>query len=94
MSQLQYYEEDWNDHHHSSPNQWRYNAFESYYQPSFQQSSSYSLFSNQPIEEEFDIKRSEKVILEYLQSPNSTDSSIPQNLQIHDPYSIFQVPPQ
>ena len=64
-----------------------------YYQPSFQQSS-YTPFSDQPIEEEFDIKRSEKAILEYLQSRNSTDSSIPQKSQIQDPYSIFQVSPQ
>jgi len=43
------------------------------------------------IEEGFDIKRTEKAILEYLQSQNSTDSSIPKNSQIQNPYSIFQV---
>ena len=46
---------------------------------------------DQPIEEGFDIKRSEKAIIKYLQSQNSTDSSIPQNSQIQDPYSIFQI---
>ena len=94
MPQSQYYKQDWNNHLYSSQNQWGYNSPESYYQPPFQQSSSYTLFSNQPIEEEYDIERSRKAILEYLQSRNSTNSIIPQNSQIQDPYSIFQVPQQ
>jgi len=83
-----------NNHHYSSLSQWGYNTPELYYQPLFQQSSSCTPFSDQPIEERFDIKRSEKAILEYLQSRNSIDSSIVQNSQILDHYSIFQVPPQ
>ena len=67
---------------------------QSYYQPPFQQSSSYTPFSGQPIEEESDIEWSRKVIFEYMESQNSIDSSIPQNSQIQDPYSFFQVPPR
>jgi len=92
MPQSQYYEQDWDNHHHSSPSQWGYNSLLSYCQPPFQQSSSYALFSDQSINEESDIERSRKAILEYLESQNSIDSSIPQNSQIQDPYSIFSSP--
>jgi len=51
MPMSQYYEQDWNDHHHSSPSQWGYNSPESYGQPPYQQPISYTPYQDQPFEE-------------------------------------------
>ena len=42
MTQSQYNEQDWNNHHYSSQSQWEYNAPEPYCQPPFQPFSSYT----------------------------------------------------
>ena len=53
MPQLQYYEQDSDDHYHSSLIQWGYNSIESYYQLSYQHLASYTP-PEQPIEEPID----------------------------------------
>ena len=35
VSQSQYYEQDWNNHYHSSQSRWGYNSPESYGQPPY-----------------------------------------------------------
>ena len=54
MPQSQYYKQDWNNHHHSSQSQWRYNSPESYSQPPYQHPASYTPSPKQPLEELID----------------------------------------
>jgi len=54
MPQSQYYEQDWNNHHHSLQSQWRYNSLEYYGQPPNQHPASYTPFPEQPLEELID----------------------------------------
>ena len=42
MPQSQYYEQDWNNHHYSSQNQWGYNSPELYCQLPYQHLASYN----------------------------------------------------
>jgi len=46
MPQPQYYEQDWDDHHHSSPIQWGYNFPESDYQQPDQHLASYTQYQD------------------------------------------------
>ena len=59
-AQPQYYEQDWDDHHYSSSNQWGYNSLESYYQQTNQHSASYTQYQDQPIEEKSYLENSLK----------------------------------
>ena len=43
MPQSKYYEQECDNHYHSSPSQWGYNSPESYYQQAYQQTASYTL---------------------------------------------------
>jgi len=54
MPQSQYYEQDWNNHHHSSKSQWGYNSSESYSQLPYQHPAPYTLSPEQPLEESID----------------------------------------
>ena len=64
-------------------------------QQSYQHPPSYTLFQDQPIEEKLDLEKSFEAFLESTRKFEiSTDSSILQNFQIQDPYSMFQVPQQ
>jgi len=95
MPQSQYYEQDWNNHLHSSSSQWRYTSPESYCDPHFQHSASYTPCQEQSIEEKSKLTKSLEALLEsQRQFQNMTDLILSQNFQIKDPYSIFQVPPQ
>ena len=84
MPQSQYYEQDWNNHMHSSLNHWEYNSPELFYQPSYQHS--YNSCLEQPIEE----KSTHDKILEYVyeserQVQKMKDSRAHQDFQIQDP---------
>ena len=46
MPQSQYYEQEWDNHHHSSPSQWGYNSPESYHQQPHQQTASYNPYQD------------------------------------------------
>ena len=46
MPQPKYYEQDWDDHHHSSPIQWGYNFPESDYQQPDQHLASYTQYQD------------------------------------------------
>ena len=91
MSQSQYYEQDWNNHHHSSQSQWGYNSPESYSQPPYQHLTSYTPSPEQTLEESVDWEKRMEA-LEELERPIQIleDIKSPQNFQIKDPYSIFQ----
>ena len=94
MPQPQYYEQDWDDHHHSLPSQWGYNSSESYYQQPDQHSAPHTQYQDQPIEEKSSLEKSFEAFLESTrQFQVSTDSIFAKNCQVQDPYSIFQVPP-
>jgi len=68
---------------------------ESYDQPPYQHPFSYTPYQEQSIEEKSSLEKSFEVFLESTrQIQISTNSSIPQNFQIQNSYSIFQVPPQ
>jgi len=54
IPQSQYYERDWNNHHHSSQRQCEYNSPESYDQKPYQHPASYASFLKQPIKEPID----------------------------------------
>ena len=54
VPQSQYYEQDWNNYHHSSPSQWGYNSPEYYGQPPYQHPASYTPSPEQPLEEPID----------------------------------------
>ena len=62
--QSQYYEQDWNNYHHSSPSQWGYNSPESYCQPPFQHSALNFPRHDQPIEEKSEVTKSIEVMIE------------------------------
>ena len=64
MSQSQYYEKEWHNHHDSSPSQWGYNFPESYYQQPYQLTVSYTPYQDQAIEEEFSLEKSFEAFLE------------------------------
>jgi len=83
MPQSQVYGQNWNNHLYSSPSKWGYNALEPNCQPPFQQSSSYTHFSEQLTEEQ---------ILEELERriKKLEDATY----QTQDSYSSFQAPPQ
>ena len=57
MPQSQYYEQDWNNHYHSSQSQWGYNSPESYGQPPYQKSDSYTRYQDQPMKKNLNYKR-------------------------------------
>jgi len=57
MPESQYYEQDWNNHHHSSQSQWGYNSFESFGQPPYQHPASYTPSPGKPLEEPIDWKK-------------------------------------
>ena len=63
MSHPQYYEQNWNDHHHFSSSQWGCNLSESYGQPPYQQPASYIPYQDQSIEEKSDLKKSLEAFL-------------------------------
>jgi len=44
LPQPEYYEQDWDDHHHSSSSQWGYNSPDIYYQQPDQHSTSYTQY--------------------------------------------------
>jgi len=90
MLQPQYYEQDWDDHHHPSSSQWGYNSPESYYQQSGQHLASYTQYQDQPIEAKFFL---EKIFEAFLETTRQLQISTDSNSQVQDPYSIFQVPP-
>jgi len=62
--QPHYYEQDCDDHHHSSLSQWGYNSPESYYQQLDQYSVSCAQYQDQPIEEKSSLEKSFEAFLE------------------------------
>ena len=95
MPQSQYYEQEWDKHHHSSLSQWGYNSPESYYQQPYQQTASYNPYQDQPIEEKSSLEKTFEAFLESTRQVQIIANSIlPNNSQIQDPYSNFQVQPQ
>jgi len=80
MLQCQYYEQDWNNHHHSSQSEWEYNSPKSYGQPSYQHTPSYIAYQDQPIKEKFDLtKRIEALIESQNQFLDTMDSQSHKN---------------
>ena len=63
MPQSQYYEKDWNNHHHYSQSQWGYNSPESYDQPPYQHLTSYTPYQDQHIEEKSELEKSLEAFL-------------------------------
>ena len=95
MSQSQYYEQDWNNHHYSSQSQLGYNSPESYCQPPFHHSASNFSSHNQPIEEKYEVKKSIEAMIESQeQQLKMMDSQFSQHSQIQEPYSMFHVSQQ
>ena len=95
MPQFQYYEQEWDNHHHSSLSQWGYNSPESYYQQLYQQTASYTPYQDQPIKEKSSLEKTFEAFLESTRQVQIiADSILPNNFQIQDPYSNFQVQPQ
>ena len=71
-----------------------YNSPESYYQQPFQQTTSYNPYQDQPIEEKSSLEKTFEVFLESIRQVQIiADSVLPNNSQIQDPYSNFQVQP-
>ena len=92
MPQSQYYEQDWNNHHYSSQNQWGYNSPESYCQPPFQHSTYNFPSHDQLIEKKSKAMKSIEFMIESQeQKLKMMDSQFLQDSQIQDPYSMFQV---
>ena len=90
----QYYEQEWDNHPHSSPSQWGYNSPESYYQHSYKQTTSYTPYQDEPIEEKSSLQKTFETFLEFTRQVQIiTDSILPNNFQIQDLYSNFQVQP-
>jgi len=94
MPQSQYYKQDWDNHHDPSLSQSGYNYPESYYQQPYQQTASYTAYQDQPIEENLLYKSFEAFLESTRQLQIQTDPILPNNFQIEDLYSNFQVPPQ
>ena len=69
---------------------------ESYYQQPYQQTASYNPYQDQPIEEKSSLEKTFEAFLESTRQVQIiADSILPNNSQIQDPYSNFQVqPPQ
>ena len=88
MPQSQYYEQEWDNYHYSSPSQWGYNSPESYYQQPYQQTTSYTPYQDQPIEDKSSLEKSFEAE-STRQVQIIADSIIPNNSQIQDPYSNF-----
>ena len=79
---------------HSSPSQWGYYSPESYYQQPYQQTVSYNPYQDQPIEEKSSLEKTFEAFLESTRQVQIiADSILPNNFQIQDPYSNFQVQP-
>ena len=83
MPQSQYYEQEWDNHHHSSSSQWGYNSPESYYQQPYQQTASYNPYQDQPIEEKSSLEKTFEAFLESTRQVQIiADSILPNNSQI------------
>ena len=63
MPQSQYYEQEWDNHHHSLPSQWGYNSSESYYQQPYQQIASYTPYQDEPFEEKSSLEKTFEAFL-------------------------------
>ena len=91
VPQSQYFVQDWNNHHHSSQSQYRYNSPESYNQPPYQHPASYTPSPEEHLEESIDRKKRMEVLKEFEQQIQILeDSKSRQNFQIKYSYSIFQ----
>ena len=68
---------------------------ESYYQQPYQQTTSHPLYQDQPIKENFSLGKSLEAFLQSTRQVQiQLNSILPNNSQIQDLYSNFQVPPQ
>ena len=89
MPQSQYYEQEWNDHHHSSQSQWGYNSPESNSQPPHQHPASYTSSPKQPLEELIDWENRMEALEELERRiQNLEDLKSHQSFQIQKPYSF------
>ena len=62
--------------------------------PPYQHPASYTSYQDQPIEEKSSLEKSLEVLLESTRQVQiQINSILPNNSQVQDPYSIFQVPP-
>jgi len=80
--QPKHYEQDWNNHQHSSSSQWGYNSPKSYGQPPNQHSALYATFLEQSIEDKSKLKKS-------LEALNESEQQI-QKLMDSSSHTIFK----